>query len=271
MREERSRAEIGSERFVMILAIDVGNTNVVLGCIENGSILRTVRMRTEENATSAEHAIKIIDLLNYMSVKPEDIEGSIISSVVPPVTGSMAEALRNLTGKKTLIVGPGIKTGLNVKIDDPGTLGADLAVGAVAAIEYYQTPAIVIDMGTATTITVIDGKKAFRGGVICPGVKLSFSALASGTSLLPDIYIMKPDHCIGTNTVDCMRSGAVLGTASMIDGMIDRMEEELGEKCFCLATGGLASSVVPCCRHEIVCDDDLLLKGLWALYRKNTK
>ena len=255
----------------MILGIDVGNTNVVLGILEDGKVLQTVRMRTESNATSAEHAIKISDLLHFMSVKPEDIEGSIISSVVPPATESIAEALWKLTGKKALIVGPGMKTGLNVRIDDPGTLGADLVVGAVAVIAFYSTPAIVIDMGTATTITVIDGRNAFRGGAILPGVKLSFSALVSGTSLLPDIYIEKPDKCIGTNTVDCMRSGAVLGTAAMIDGMIDRMEEELDEQCTLVATGGLASSVISCCNHDIVCDDDLLLKGLWILYQKNKK
>lgn len=254
----------------MILAVDVGNTNVVLGCIENGDILQTVRIRTESGATGAEYAIKISDLLHFMKVNADDLEGTIIASVVPPVTASIAEALEKLTGKKSMIVGPGMKTGLNVKIDDPGTLGADLAVGAVAAISAYSVPAIVVDMGTATTITVIDQKNAFRGGAILPGVKLSFSALASGTSLLPDIYIEKPEKCIGTNTVDCMRSGAILGTASMIDGMIDRMEEELGERCTLIATGGLASAVISCCRHEIICDDDLLLKGLWVLYRKNT-
>ena len=255
----------------MILGIDVGNTNVVLGILEDGKILKTVRMRTESGATSAEHAIKISDLLHFMGVKPEDIEGSIISSVVPPATENIAEALWGLTGKKALVVGPGMKTGLNVRIDDPGTLGADLVVGAVAAIAFYATPASVIDMGTATTITVIDGRNSFRGGAILPGVKLSFSALVSGTSLLPDIYIEKPDKCIGTNTVDCMPSGAVLGTASMIDGMVDRMEEELDEQCTLVATGGLASSVVTCCHHNIVCDDDLLLKGLWILYQKNKK
>lgn len=255
----------------MILALDVGNTNIVLGCIDNGNILTTVRMRTEENATGAEYAIKILDMLRYMDFSVRDVEGTIISSVVPPVTGALSEAVTNITHKKCLIVGPGLKTGLNLKIDDPGTLGADLAVGGVAAIECYSTPAIVIDLGTANTMTVIDGKNGFLGGAIMPGIKLSFSALAAGTSLLPDIYISETEKSIGTNTVDCMRSGAILGTASMLDGMIDRMEEELGEKCTLIATGGLASSVVPHCRHEIICDEELLLKGLWILYKKNTK
>ena len=253
----------------MILALDVGNTITVLGCIENGTILETVRVRTEADATAAEAAVKIRDLLRLMSVREEDLDGSIIASVVPSATSSLAEAMQRLTGRQSLIVGPGIKTGLNVKIDDPSALGADLVVGAVAVIECYKTPAIVIDLGTATTITLVDEKHCFRGGAIFPGVRLGFSALTSAASLLPDISIEKPKRCIGTSTAECMRSGAILGTASMIDGMIDRMEEELGCSCAHIATGELAPAIVSCCRHEILCDENLLLKGLWALYQKN--
>lgn len=255
----------------MILAVDVGNTITVLGCIEAGQILHTLRMRTEADATSAENAIKIRELLKLVSVRAEDLEGAIVASVVPSSTASLAEAIEKLSGKRSLIVGPGIKTGLNVKIDDPTTLGADMAVGAVAVITNYRVPAIVIDMGTATTVTVVDEKRCFRGGAILPGIRFGFSALAAGTSLLPDIYIAKPAKCIATNTVDCMRSGAILGTASMIDGMIERMEEELGQTCFHIATGELASAVIACCRHEILCDENLLLKGLWSLYQKNNR
>ena len=245
----------------MILALDVGNTITVLGCIENGTILDTVRVRTEADATAAEAAVKI---------REGDLDGSIIASVVPSATASLAEAMQRLTGRQSLIVGPGIKTGLNVKIDDPSALGADLVVGAVAVIECYKTPAIVIDLGTATTITLVDEKHCFRGGAIFPGVRLGFSALTSAASLLPDISIEKPKRCIGTSTAECMRSGAILGTASMIDGMIDRMEEELGCSCAHIATGELAPAIVSCCRHEILCDENLLLKGLWALYQKNS-
>ena len=245
----------------MILALDVGNTITVLGCIENGTILDTVRVRTEADATAAEAAVKIRDLLRLMSVREEDLDGSIIASVVPSATASLAEAMQRLTGRQSLIVGPGIKTGLNVKIDDPSALGA---------IECYRTPAIVIDLGTATTITLVDEKHCFRGGAIFPGVRLGFSALTSAASLLPDISIEKPKRCIGTSTAECMRSGAILGTASMIDGMIDRMEEELGCSCAHIATGELAPAIVSCCRHEILCDESLLLKGLWALYQKNS-
>ena len=196
-------------------------------------------------------------------------EGAIISSVVPSVTEALKEAVKKLTGLDCMVVGPGMRTGMNVRIDDPGTLAGDLVVGSVAAMNFYGSPAIVLDMGTATTMVVIDQNRCYRGGAILPGVKLSYAALAAGTSLLPDISIAPPKKCIATNTVDSMRSGAVFGTAAMLDGMIDRMEAELGYPCTVIATGGLASSITPYCKRKIICDDDLLLKGLWYLYQKN--
>lgn len=253
----------------MILAVDVGNTNIVLGCIEEGRIVNTVRLHTDDRKTAAEYAITLKELFDVFGIDFLAFEGAILSSVVPAVTEALSGAISRLTGVNCLVVGPGMKTGMNVRIDDPGTLGCDLVVGGVAVIAYYGTPAIVIDLGTATTITAIDKDSCFRGGAILPGVKLSYNALAAGTSLLPNISIAPPKKCIATNTVDCMRSGAVYGSAAMIDGMIDRMESELGMPCKLIATGGLASSIVSCCTHEIVCDDDLLLKGLWQLYRKN--
>lgn len=255
----------------MILAIDVGNSHVVLGSIEEGKILNVIRIKTDPNDTWAEYAIKIEQLFDIFNFDRSRLEGAIISSVVPPVTAAITEAVKKITGKESLVVGPGIKTGLNLRIDDPSTVGADLVVGGVAAIACYGVPSIVLDLGTATTVTVIDKNRSFLGGAILPGVNLSFSALAAGTSLLPAISITAPEKVISTNTVDCMRSGAVFGTASMIDGMIDRMETELGEKCTVIATGGLAGYIVPYCRHEVLIDDDLLLKGLWTLWEKNTK
>ena len=253
----------------MILAIDVGNTNIVLGCIDGGKIISVVRIHTDTRETEAEYTIKLKEIIYAYGMDLKAIDGAIMSSVVPPVTKAMHCAVRQLTGLECMIVGPGIKTGMNVRIDDPGTVAGDLIVGGVAAMQYYGTPAIVLDLGTATTATVIDDKGCFRGGAIMPGVRLSYAALAAGTSLLPEISIEPPKKCIATNTVDCMRAGAVFGTAAMIDGLIDRMEEELGMKCKVVATGGLASGIVPCCRHEITYDDDLLLKGLWYLYEKN--
>ena len=255
----------------MILAIDVGNTNIVLGCIEDGEILHIVRLHTDANQTDAEHAVKLKQLFDLYGVDAAAFEGAIYSSVVPPINRAMLAAVKAVTGIDCMVVGPGIKTGLNLRVDDPGTVAGDLVVGAVAAIQCYGAPALVMDLGTATTITVIDRDNGFRGGAIMPGVKLGMAALASGTSLLPDISIAAPKKVIGTNTVDCMRSAAVYGTAAALDGMIERMEEELGYPCRHIATGGLAQAIVSCCRHEIVCDDDLLLKGLWVLWEKNRK
>lgn len=255
----------------MILAIDVGNTHIVLGCIEGGEILNIVRIQTNPHETTTEYAIKLKDIMELYEIDPKHIEGAIISSVVPPVTQVLTEAVKKLTGQSCMVVGPGMKTGLNIRIDDPGTLAPDILVGSVAVMEHYGVPAIIMDLGTATTIVVVDGNRCYRGGAIVPGVKLSYEALAAGTSLLPDISIVPPAKVIGTNTVDAMRSGAVYATAASLDGMIDRIEDELGSKCTVVATGGLANSIAPYCRHSIICDDDLLLKGLWTLYTKNRK
>lgn len=253
----------------MILAVDVGNTNIVLGCIEDGEILNIFRIRTDAKQTDMEYAIKLREIFAISGIDKGQISGAILSSVVPQLTLALTEAIRLVTGVKCMVVGAGMKTGLNVCIDDPGTLAGDIVVGSVAAMHCYGTPCIVVDMGTATTIVAIDSKKRYLGGAIVPGVNLSYSALASGTSLLPHISITPPAKAIATNTVDSMRSGAVFGTAAMLDGMIDRFESELGEKCTVIATGGLATSIVNCCKHEMTCDNDLLLKGLWILYSKN--
>lgn len=255
----------------MILAVDVGNTNIVLGCIEDGEILNIVRISTNINQTAEEYAIKLKDILEIYKIDSNGFEGAIMSSVVPPVNGRLQRAIKFVTGCSCMMVGPGMKTGLNVRIDDPGTLAGDIVVGSVAAMCCYGTPCIVMDMGTATTMVVVDGNGSYLGGAIIPGVKLSYAALSSGASLLPDISITAPKKCIATNTVDSMRSGAVFGTAAMLDGMIDRMEAELGTKCRLIATGGIAQFVTPYCSHEIICDNDLLLKGLWVLYQKNRK
>ena len=178
-------------------------------------------------------------------------------------------AVKKGTGLDCLVVGPGIKTGMNVRIDDPASLGADFVVGCVAAIRYYGTPCIVLDLGTATTAVVVDENKNYLGGAIFPGVNLSFRALTAGTSLLPEISITPPRKVISTNTVDCMKSGAVYGTAGMLDGLIFRMEKELGKKCTVVATGGIARCIIPFCEHEIILDDNLLLKGIWTVWEKN--
>ena len=253
----------------MILAIDVGNTNIVIGGMENENVLFTERLSTDKVKTSLEYAILFRVALDLHKISPESVEGSIISSVGPPITPVIRTALRKITGKTAIILGPGTKTGLSIRIDDPSSVGADLVAGAAGALAKYQPPLIVIDMGTATTLSVVDRERNYIGGAIMPGLRLNLNSLVSGTSMLRGISLDIPKHAVGHNTVDAMRSGLVYGHAAMIDGLLDRMEEEMGQKMTVIATGGLASSVAPVCRHEIILDKALLLTGLAAIYEKN--
>ena len=255
----------------MILTIDVGNTNVVLGCVENGVVVSRSRLATNTSDLPNDYAMKMRQSFAFDSIDYHEFEGAILSSVVPQVNRAIRSAVRKLTGLECIIVGAGIKTGVNVKIDDPGTLAGDLITGTVGALSMYKPPIIIVDMGTATTIVAVDKDGAYIGGAIVPGVNLSFEALSQGTSLLPNISIEAPRKCIATNTVDSMKSGAVFGTAAMIDGMVDRMEEEMGQKATVVATGGLSRCIVQYCRHEIKLEPELLLKGLAILYQKNAK
>lgn len=253
----------------MILALDIGNTHIVMGCMEGRAIRYLCRMATNRLTTGAEYAVTISRLLEFAHIAPDAFDGAIISSVVPQVTRSLSEAVKMLSGIEAMVVGPGIRSDLAVRIDDPATLGSDLLVAAVGALDIYEPPLILIDMGTATTVTVVDAEGAFRGGAIIPGVQLSLSALASHTSLLPSISLDAPPRAIGTNTVDCMKSGSILGTALLLDGMIDRMEEELGQKATVVATGGIAPFITPACKHPMAHADDLILRGLAVLYEQN--
>ena len=254
----------------MVLAIDVGNSNIVIGCIENGEISHVFRMVTDISKTEFEYAVGIKNILEFEGIDCRGFEGAIISSVVPPLLNVLKSAVKSITGKTALIVGAGIKTGLNIA-GDPAQLGSDLVADGVAAVACYTLPAIVFDMGTATTISVIDHRGNYLGVVLYPGVALSMNALSSGTSQLPKVPIEPPEKVICTNSIDCMKSGAIFGTASMVDGMIDRIEEELGAKCTVVATGGLSGRIVPYCKHEIIHDADLLLRGLGIIYEKNRK
>ena len=252
----------------MLLAIDVGNTNIVLGVLDGDKIIHKGRLHTNINATSDEYSIKLDTFLKLRGVYGKS-DGAIISSVVPPLIRPLRKAVKFVTGQEALVVGPGIKTGLSIKIDDPSQLGADMVVGAVAAKEKFPCPIIIFDLGTATTGSVIDKNGDFIGAVITSGVKTSLTALASGTALLPLIEISAPKKVIGTNSIDSLRSGAVIGTAAMIDGFIDRFEEELGEKATVIITGGLGSQIIKNCRHDIILSHNLLLDGLKIIYDKN--
>ena len=255
----------------LVLAVDIGNTNIVTGVVKDGAPLFVERISTDREKTDLEYAVTLKTILEIHNLSQSCFAGSIISSVVPPVTATVKSALHKLSGRDPLVVGPGVKTGLNIKIENPSALGSDLVVDAVAGIAEYPTPLLIIDMGTATTISAIDKKGVYLGGVIIPGAKVALDSLSSKASQLPHISFEAPKKAIGTNTVECMKSGAILGNASMLDGMIDRMEEELGEPATVVATGGLAQFVIPHCRRKIIYDDLLLLKGLNIIYQKNTE
>lgn len=255
----------------MILAVDIGNSNIVLGGIQGNDIAFEARLRTEPTKTSDEYCIDVKIILDVYGFKPEDVEGAIISSVVPQVLNSIKTAIKKLTGKTALVVGPGLKTGLNIRVENPSQTGADLVVGSVAALREHKPPLIVVDMGTATTMSVLDDSGALIGGCICPGVKISLDALTERTALLPGLQLDQPRKAIGRNTIDCMRSGIMMGNACMLDGMVQRMEEELGQKATVVITGGIAKYIAPLCKTPMIYDKDLLLKGLAFLYRENAK
>ncbi len=253
----------------MILAIDVGNTNTVVGCFQGENLCLTARLSTDQTLTADEYALKLQGVFSMRGIETGKIEGSIISSVVPVLSTVLQRAVEQLTGRKALLVGSGLKTGLNIRIDNPGQLGSDLVVDAVAASQCYQKPILIFDMGTATTLSVVDGKGGYIGGMIMPGIRLAMDALSSSTSQLPRVDLIPPGQMIGTNTIECMQSGAIYGNAAMIDGIIDRMQEQLGTQATVVATGGMVHTVIPYCRHQIIPDDTLMLRGLKILYDKN--
>ena len=254
----------------MILALDIGNTNITLGVFDHDRLLFVSRLASDQKRMADQYAIEIRDILDINGTSVENITGSIISSVVPPITSYFVEGIKKLTGKEPLVVGPGIKTGINILIDNPATLGADFVAGAVAALEMYPCPSMIFDLGTATSVSVIDKDQNFLGGCIMPGVRISLEALSTKTAQLPHISLEAPPHIIGKNSIDSMRSGSVFGTAAMIDGMSDRIEAELHMGCTVICTGGLSKDIVPHCRHEVIYCDNLVLEGLRILYHKNS-
>lgn len=253
----------------MILAIDMGNSNIVIGGIDDERTYFVERVTTNKGKTDLEYAVNIKDIMEIHNLPLSDIEGAIVSSVVPPLTDVILSAVKKITGKSPMLVGSGMKTGLNIVMDNPKTVGSDLIVDAVAALKEYPAPIIIIDMGTATTVSVIDQAGNYTGGIIFPGLRVSLDSLSSQAAQLPFIGLNRPGKIIGKNTIDCMKSGILYGNAAMIDGVIDRMEAELKSQASLVATGGLAPDVLPLCRHKINYDDALLLKGLLILYEKN--
>lgn len=255
----------------MVLAVDIGNTTISVGCFEKDGIQFVESISTNKNSTALEYTVLIKTVLELNGMSGQTFQGGIISSVVPSVTNPVRDAVIKLTGKPVMIVGPGIKTGLKINLDNPAQLGSDIAANAVAAVNNYPCPLIIVDMGTATTVSVIGSNRSYLGGMIIPGIGVSLNSLSSSASQLPHISPDRPKKVIGTNTIDCMKSGIVYGAAAQIDGVADRIESELEEKCTVIATGDLAESIIPLCRRDIIVDDNLLLKGLMIIYNKNAQ
>lgn len=253
----------------MLLTIDIGNTNVTLGAYDSNLLIFTARLATDQRKTDDQYAVDIKNLLDLYGIGFEDIEDCIIASVVPAVGKSVSNAVSKLCHIVPLMLGPGVKTGLNIKIDNPAQLGADLVAGAVGALEEYTMPCVVIDMGTASTVSVLDRNGTFLGGVIAAGVRLTLKALAENTAQLTSIPIEAPKSVIGANTVESMQSGLVFGTAAMLDGLLERIADELGEVPTVVATGGLSKEIISHCKNDIIYNENLLLDGLRAIYEKN--
>ncbi len=253
----------------MILAIDIGNTNIVIGKYDEDKLVYVARMVTDAHRSESEYAVSIKNILSLDKSGSDKVDGAIISSVVPPLTKNINNAIKMLYDVDALIVGPGIKTGVNICIHEPATLGADLVVACAGAQSIFPVPCIVISMGTATAMFVIDKNKRMLGGTIAPGVSISLDALTAHGALIPSISLTAPQNVIGKNTDDSIRSGVVIGTACMIDGMIDKIEGELKENCTVVATGGIAPMIVNSCSHNIILKDDLILEGLRIIYDKN--
>lgn len=253
----------------MILAIDVGNTNIVLGGIQDGTTVFSARLASDRNKTEDEYALAISGIFSMHGVTPADIEGGILSSVVPYLRTVLPRAIRILTGKDIMVVGSGIKTGLNIRMDDPATVGSDLIVSAVAARAKYKPPIAIFDLGTATTLAVIDKNGDYVGGMIIPGVWVSLNSLSAHAAQLPYIDLSGPAELLGRNTIDSMRAGSVIGCAAMLDGLVGRLEAHLGEPVNALLTGGLGALIAPYCERTFYLEPDLPITGLRLLYEKN--
>lgn len=254
----------------MILCIDIGNTTTDIGLYDGeGKLLLRSGLTTSPRASRDQCAISLLNVFQLYRRQPDSVDGAIISSVVPSLTAAMAAAVELLTGKAPLVMGPGVKTGLNIKSDAHTQMGTDIVACSVAAVSKYPSPVIVIDFGTAVTVSYLRDN-CYEGCIIMPGVRLALDALSQRAAALPQISIEAPASILGHNTVDAMRSGVVYGSASQIDGMIDRLEAEASPAATIVATGGSGQEVLHYCKRKILYNADLLLDGLYLIYQKST-
>ncbi|PAQ14841.1 pantothenate kinase [Bacillaceae bacterium SAOS 7] len=253
----------------MIFVLDVGNTNTVLGVYENDVLKYHWRIETNRNKTEDEYGMIIKNLFEHEGLTFSQIDGMIISSVVPPIMFSLEKMCQKYFNIKPLIVGPGIKTGLNIKYENPREVGADRIVNAVAAIHEYGSPLIIVDFGTATTYCYIDEGGHYMGGAIAPGINISTEALYSRAAKLPRIEIVRPGQIVGKNTVAAMQAGILFGYVGQVDGIVNRMKAQSKKTPTVIATGGLAPLIAEEATSIDVVDPFLTLKGLCLIYKRN--
>lgn len=255
----------------MLLAVDIGNSNISLGIFNAEALLMRAKVSVQTRRSADEYAAVLYSLLRMHGIEPEDIGGCILSSVVPGLTGLVEEAVRSVTGAAAVRVGPGIRTGFRIRIDDPSQLGGDLAADALAALTEYGAPVVIIDAGTVTTIAAVDKERTYLGGCILPGLRAGAALLQETAALLPSIELTgRSEECLGRTSAGAMRSGLLLGSAMMVDGFINRytaLPGMTGAKY--VATGGSAPLVTARCQRKIAQDPELTLKGLRYLYEAN--
>lgn len=256
----------------MLLAIDVGNTNIVFGAFKGRELIHDWRIASDQKKTSDEFGMLVTEMLNNVQLKPVDIEAVIMSSVVPNIMHTMQNMIVKYFHQYPMIVGAGVKTGINIRYDNPREVGADRIVNAIAAVERYGGPCIIIDLGTAITFCVVDDKKNYLGGLILPGISISADALVSRTSKLLKIEIIKPEKVIGKTTVSSMQNGLYYGFSSMIDGIVKHICDEIQldpSDVHVIATGGFSNLLVSDSAYDIIIDRDLTMDGLRILYDMN--
>lgn len=254
----------------MLLTADLGNTNITLGVFREREAVFFARLSASRSRTADEYAVLLAAVFRMHGVEPRDVRGAVLSSEVKPLTPVFSAAVETICHTRPLIVGPGVRTGLNIRVDIPSEVGSDIAACCVAALEMQTPPLAVVDLGTATTLTLIDGQGQLTGIMICPGVQSGLEALSFAAAALPDISLDKPKALLGKNTVDSMTSGVIYGAAAMIDGLVDRLRDEVGAAALpVIATGGLAGAILPYCRTQCRHEPELVLLGLRHIWEIN--